>query len=256
MPLLNVRQYGPDDAPPVLALHGITGWGGRFRRLAEEALPDRRVLAVDLRGHGESLWAPPFSVPQHVDDLLDTLDQLGEERVPIVGHSFGGLLACELAVRAPGRVERLALLDPAMQLDAVDALGAAEEACVVNWFPTLEALQEARAGTRRPAAAAAARADAAEHHLVLEDGSYRLRFCPQAEVVGWTEMARPAPSPACPILVVTAGQADYVTDPVRHALRAGAGKGGFSEVVLDCDHMVFWDAFDETAAAVRGFLAS
>jgi lipase len=255
MPLLNVRSFGPDDAPPVLALHGITGHGGRFRRLAEEALPDRRVHAVDLRGHGESLWAPPFSVAQHVQDLLDTLDQLGEERLPIVGHSFGGLIACELAVREPGRVERLVLLDPAMQLDAEDALGAAEDACQVTAFASLEELQEARAANRRPAAAEAASADAAEHHLVLDDGRYRLRFCPQAEVVGWTEMARPAPSPRCPILVITAGQADYVTDVVRHALRAGAGDG-FSEVVLDCDHMVFWDAFDETAAAVRGFLDS
>src|SRR5690242_5407196 len=51
MATLNVHLFGPADAPAVLAIHGITGHGGRFARTAREGLPERRVVAVDLRGH-------------------------------------------------------------------------------------------------------------------------------------------------------------------------------------------------------------
>lgn len=51
---LNTHLFGPTDAPEVLALHGLTGHGRRWRNLAEQHLPDVRVIAPDLRGHGRS----------------------------------------------------------------------------------------------------------------------------------------------------------------------------------------------------------
>ena len=83
----------------MLALHGVTGHGGRFRRLAERGLPERRWLAPDLRGHGRSTWDPPWNAEQHVADLLETMDAEGVERCDVLGHSFGGLLATHLAAR-------------------------------------------------------------------------------------------------------------------------------------------------------------
>ena len=101
---------------PILAIHGVKSHGRRFRRLAEEAWPERTTLAVDLRGHGASTWDPPWDVSTHVADLLETLDAEGVERVAVVGHSFGGCLATHLAAAAPDRVERFVLLDPAVAL--------------------------------------------------------------------------------------------------------------------------------------------
>ena len=83
----------------MLALHGVTGHGARFRDLAERGLPELRWLAPDLRGHGRSTWDAPWGAEQHVDDLLGVLDAEGIERCAVVGHSFGGFLATHLAAR-------------------------------------------------------------------------------------------------------------------------------------------------------------
>ena len=53
MSVLNVHLFGPDDGRPVVALHGVTGHALRWRVLAEQ-LPELRLVAVDLRGHGHS----------------------------------------------------------------------------------------------------------------------------------------------------------------------------------------------------------
>jgi lipase len=87
---LHVHDWGAADAPPLVCLHGVTSWGGRFRRLAEERLGAFHVFAFDLRGHGMSDWEPPWNLGAHTADLVDTLDVLNLDRVDIVGHSFGG----------------------------------------------------------------------------------------------------------------------------------------------------------------------
>ena len=123
---LNVHRFGSSDGPPVLALHGVTGHGARFQRLAAEGLPELRWIAPDLRGHGRSDWNPPWSVEQLVTDAIEVLDAEGLGRVTVIGHSYGGLLATHLAARDPQRVERLVLLDPSIGRDPAEMLEAAE----------------------------------------------------------------------------------------------------------------------------------
>ena len=106
MTVLHTYELGDPDGEPMLAIHGITAHGRRFRRLAEEAWPERRTVAVDLRGHGHSTSDGPWSIPQHVTDLLDTLDDLGLDGVDVVGHSDGGAIALALLAAAPERVRR------------------------------------------------------------------------------------------------------------------------------------------------------
>ncbi|MGZ8706944.1 MAG: alpha/beta fold hydrolase, partial [Gaiellaceae bacterium] len=109
---LNLHEWGDPSAPPVVCLHGVNAHGRRFRRLAEERLAGHfRVLAPDLRGHGSSGWEPPWTFPTHAHDVIETLDAAGVRRAQWVGHSFGGRLVLELAVLAPDRIERVALLD-------------------------------------------------------------------------------------------------------------------------------------------------
>ena len=115
--LLQLHEWGERTAPPVVALHGIGGFGRRFRKLAEERLAGRfRVVAPDLRGHGSSSWEPPWTIATHVADVLETIDAAGVERARFVGHSYGGRLILELAALEPKRIERAALLDPAIEL--------------------------------------------------------------------------------------------------------------------------------------------
>src|SRR5919202_3277382 len=115
--LLHLHEGGEPAAPPLVCLHGITAHGRRFRRLAEERLARRfRILAPDLRGHGLSEWEPPWTLATFTADVLETIEAAGVERAAWVGHSLGGRLLLELAAHEPGRIERAALLDPAIQL--------------------------------------------------------------------------------------------------------------------------------------------
>ena len=118
MALLHVHDFGDPNGRPLLALHGIMGHGGRFRRAATDAWPERRTIAVDLRGHGRSTSDGPWSIAQHVTDVIDTLDAFGIASTDVVAHSYGGAIALALLARSPGRIDRLVLLDPALHTPA------------------------------------------------------------------------------------------------------------------------------------------
>jgi pimeloyl-ACP methyl ester carboxylesterase len=109
-----VLVCGPDDAPPLVLLHGsgsnaamwmgdVTAWAQHFR-----------VHAVDMIGEpGLSAPArPPLDSPAYALWLDDVLDHLGLERAAVIGASLGGWLALDYATRRPDRVEKLALLCP------------------------------------------------------------------------------------------------------------------------------------------------
>jgi pimeloyl-ACP methyl ester carboxylesterase len=112
MPGGEVTLLRGGDGPPLLFLHGGggSGWGPLHEALAGHF----DVLAPHHPGFGTS---DDFEAYQAVDDLVfhydDLLDTLGVEAVTVVGVSFGGWLAAELAVLSPARVQQLVLLAPA-----------------------------------------------------------------------------------------------------------------------------------------------
>src|ERR671922_1252293 len=105
--LLHLNEWGDPHAPPVVCLHGVTGHGRRFRRLAEERLARGfRVLAPDLRGHGFSEWEPPWTIATHRADVLETMAAAGVDRAAWIGHSLGGGALPPAGAPRPGRVGR------------------------------------------------------------------------------------------------------------------------------------------------------
>lgn len=249
--ILNVYEWGDPSGPPVVCLHGVTGHGARFRALAER-LPGHRVVGVDLRGHGRSGWEPPWDVETHVGDLIETAAARGLERPAWLGHSFGGLLTAELAVRAPERAERAVLLDPALHIDPVVAAEQAEGARADVSFASADEAIEARlaGGTLFTTPRAMLEEEAAAHLERGEDGRLRWRYSAAAAITAWSEMARPAPPlPSCPTLVVL-GARSWI--PVE----VPSDVPGLEQVVVPGGHSVLWDDFDATAAAIAAFLAS
>ena len=113
--LLNVHLFGPVGGQPLVALHGLKGHGRRWRSLADHQLPDLRVHAPDLRGHGLSMTEPPWTLEQHAQDVLAVIDHFGLGRVPLIGHSLGATVAIYVARQAPELVNRLILLDPGIR---------------------------------------------------------------------------------------------------------------------------------------------
>ena len=109
----HVNACGPADAPPLVLLagHGATStvWFAIAQHLAE----DRRVYAVDLIGDaGRTIGTPPRTVDDLMTWLTGVLDALQLDRATLAGHSYGSWIALTYALRNPGRVGKLTLIDP------------------------------------------------------------------------------------------------------------------------------------------------
>jgi pimeloyl-ACP methyl ester carboxylesterase len=97
-------------------VHGNGGHAHWWDGLVPALVPGWRLVALDLRGHGESDWAEPprYRLEHFADDLTPVLDRLTEGPVALVGHSMGGRVAVWFAGRHPERVRGLAVLDSRM----------------------------------------------------------------------------------------------------------------------------------------------
>ena len=237
----------------MLALHGVTGHGARFRDLAERGLPELRWLAPDLRGHGRSTWDAPWGAEQHVDDLLAVLDAEGIERCAVVGHSFGGFLATHLAARAPKRVSVAALIDPAIAQSGQEMLEAAEETRRDEGWESREEALRARSEGRPPQALPYIASDLDEALEQGADGRWRLRFCRSTVIAAWSEIARPPVSLSGfdgELLLIPALQDGMVGDDLVEALRGDLGDR-LTIRAIEAGHMIYWDAFGELVDVLR-----
>jgi lipase len=254
---LRVETWGDPNAPRVVCLHGITGRGGGWGRLAEAWLGEYSVLAPDLLGHGSSPWEPPWSVAEHLDALVAAV---GSRSGAWIGHSFGGRLALEVAALRPDLVERIVLLDPAIVLDPVVALHLAERTREDRSYASFDEGVERRfteSGLQRTPRDIVA-ADLEGFLVADTDGRWRYRYSQAAIVASYGEMASsPPPFDAVriPTLLVL-GADSYVTyDHLLDSHRSSLGD--LLEVVtVPGGHTLLWDAFEETAAAISGFLRS
>lgn len=107
---LSYVELGEGD--PVLVIHGL---GGNWRVWLENlpAIAQRkRVIAVDLPGFGRSAPAGDgIGIHGYSRLLAGLLEELGLEQTIVIGNSLGGWIAADLALRAPGRVRALVLVD-------------------------------------------------------------------------------------------------------------------------------------------------
>ncbi|WP_406135772.1 alpha/beta fold hydrolase [Streptomyces sp. NBC_01089] len=106
---LAYRAWGDPFGAPVVLLHGLGGSSATWEETGRALGAEWRVYALDLRGHGESDWPDEYSFELMRDDVLGFLDELELERVGVVGHSMGGVVAYLLAQEHADRVERLVL---------------------------------------------------------------------------------------------------------------------------------------------------
>ena len=249
---LHLHEWGDPGAPPLVCLHGVTAHGRRFRKLAEERLARRfHVLAPDLRGHGRSEWEPPWNFTQLLDDVVETVGVRGAW----LGHSLGGRLVLELLARRPELVERALLLDPAIQLLPGVALDLAEQQRQDSSFPSVEEAVAARAAVSEHTPVAFLEEELREHLEPAPDGRLRLRYCRAAAVTVYGELSAGPPAASTvtvPTLVVYAPEFGLVRDEQLEALRTAPGP--VELVAVPGGHIVYWDAYEQTADAIDAFL--
>ena len=255
--LLQLHEWGDRAAPPIVALHGIGGFGRRFRRLAEDRLATRyRVLAPDLRGHGSSSWEPPWTIATHVADVLETIEDAGVERAPFIGHSYGGRLILELAALDPDRIDRALLLDPAIQLLPHVGFDFAERERAGEGFATPQQAIAERLGFDTKTPLDFVEEDVREHLVEGADGLFHYRYCRSAVITGYGELCTPPPPPETlhvPSLLVHAREFGLVRAEQLEAYATVLGD--LIELVeVPGGHMVYWDAWEPTADVVGRFL--
>jgi esterase len=114
---LHVEAAGAPDAPAVVFLHGVSGSAATYGWLPDEITAGRRIVRIDLRGHGRSQHAPgTYAVPQYTDDVAEALRaEIGRPAV-LVGHSLGGVVAWTLAQRHPDLLVAAFLEDPPLYM--------------------------------------------------------------------------------------------------------------------------------------------
>lgn len=111
---LNVALAGPEDAPPVILLHGFPESHRTWRHQMANLSRDYHVVAPDQRGFAYSdkpEGVENYETGKIVDDLLALADALEIDRFTLVGHDWGGVAAWLAAIRHPKRIERLVIVN-------------------------------------------------------------------------------------------------------------------------------------------------
>jgi 3-oxoadipate enol-lactonase len=242
------------DGPPLLLIQGLgyggRGWGPTLDLLAE----DFTAAAFDNRGFGASDVPPgPYSVRELAEDARAVLDAAGFEQAHVVGASLGGMVAQELALAHPARIDKLVL------------------ACTTPGGPgaypmparTVSLMLEAPAmppdlALRRFVENALG--DGASEDLVERIVSYRTANPP--DLAGWQAQAaagathdafdRIADITAATLVIH--GTEDAVVDPRNAELLAERIPGARLELLRGCGHLAFWEEPERFTGLLKEFL--
>ncbi|ALH80590.1 alpha/beta fold hydrolase [Sphingopyxis macrogoltabida] len=110
---LHYADWGNQDAPPLLLVHGGRDHCRSWDWVAERLADRYHIIAPDLRGHGDSAWSPDgnYEMGAFVYDLAQLIHQLDLAPVTIVAHSMGGNIATRYTGLYPGNVKKLVSIE-------------------------------------------------------------------------------------------------------------------------------------------------
>ncbi|MXP62197.1 alpha/beta fold hydrolase [Roseomonas sp. M0104] len=253
---LRAIEAGEGPKPPLVLLHGLFGQAQNFATVQKALAAARRVVALDLRNHGQSPHGPAMDYPAMAADVAETLAGLGVGSAVVLGHSMGGKVAMTLALAEPALVERLVVADiaPVDYPPAFRAYAAAMRAMPLS--PSL---------TRRTADAALAAAvpDPGVRGFLLQN--LRLDSDPPAWRIGLDEIAEALPAIEAapplregvqyggPTLVLSGENSDYIRAEHRPLFRRLFPAARFA-TVKGAGHWVHAERPEGFLAAVAAFL--
>lgn len=220
---LNYLEWGAADAPPVVCVHGYTSSAQAFSALARRLADRCRVLALDVRGHGESAWSPTgaYGYADQAGDLAQFADRLGLTRFVLIGTSMGGIIAMAYAAGHADRLLGLVIND--IGPDAEPGTGRITQ--MVGSRPDEFASLEAALAYRRSTSPITAARSAADQRELAEgvlrqrdDGRWVWKMDPAyiRQRIERGPAARPPLWPAlrtlaCPTLVVWGADSDVLS---------------------------------------------
>jgi len=226
---LHYLEWGEADAPPIVCVHGYTGSADAFNALARQLKDRYRILALDVRGHGESAWSPAgaYSYADQAGDLAEFATRLGLDKFVLIGTSMGGIIAMAYAAEHAGRLSGLVINDIGPEPEA----GTQRITQMVGSRPNeFASLEDAMAYRRSVSPIVASRGADDQRELALgvlrrrPDGRWVWKMDPAyiEERVKRGAPARPPLWPAlqalpCPTLVVWGKESDVFSEAqARH----------------------------------------
>lgn len=273
---LNYVDWGNEDAPPLLLIHGGRDHCRNWDWVAETLRDDYHIIAPDLRGHGDSQWTTggSYAVAEFVYDISQLIHQADLAPLTIIGHSFGGGISLRYAGIYPDNVTKVVSIEglgrgPKRQKELE---GKTPGERLETWFQSLrdlsgrvprryETIDEAL--HRMQEANPHLRPDQA-HHLTIhgvnrnEDGSYTWKFDNYFRALSpygldvddtralWARIT-------CPTLLIR-GADSWSSDPREDGNLAHFQNARF-ENIDNAGHWVHHDQLDQVLGLVKEFLA-
>jgi len=258
------RLFGAPGATPVLIVHGLSFFSGDWIGPASRLASDRQVVAMDMRGFGDSDWPGDYSLRAHAADIVAVLDHLGWREAILIGHSMGGRHAAVAAAQAPERFEALVLVDYSPEHAAAgSARVAARVASTPGTFESVDALMrwsgvdpDSAAGAARRARFEAYAKPVAGGFMIKRDPYFRDQFRRQVETgerhkleLDLWDVLRQI---RCDVLVIRGSRSDMFA--ATTIPRMAEANRRVQIVEIDAAHNVAGDNPDAFVRVVRGFL--
>jgi len=249
---MNIKWESTGEGSPLLLIQGLGygrwGWEPIVHGLAAR----HRVVSFDNRGIGESDKPPgPYTAAQMAEDARQVLDEAGIERAHVLGASLGGMIAQELAVAAPERVDRLVLC------------------CTTPGGPATVPMPEvtmrlfAEAPSLAPEVALrrfVENALGSEPPTELVDELFARRVANPPDPAGWQAQAAAGmgfegveAEISAPTLIL-GGTADNVVDQRNAEVLATRIPGARVELLAGAGHLFFWEQPGESVRIINEFL--
>ncbi len=163
---LQFWDYGQNDKPSLVLVHGGLDHARTWDWVARSLRTDYHVYALDLRGHGNSAWAPGamYSLAEHVLDLSALLDIINDFPTRLIGHSLGGCVVLEYAGVYPARVGKAVSIE-GLAFTPEHSLHAPPWQRILNWIEAVRDAEKRHSKSYPNLDAAVARMKEANPHL-------------------------------------------------------------------------------------------
>lgn len=262
-------DWGNEDAPPLVLVHGGRDHARSWDRVAESLRDDYHVVALDLRGHGDSEWSlgGNYGLPDNALDVVRMIETVGSP-ARVVAHSYGGSVCLLTAGTFPEHFTSLVVIEGTHSLNPKDGVEMGP-GWVRRWGDVLRKYEEATPRVYPDLAAAEERVREANPRLP-ESFTPRLTEYAARPVEGgyiwkydwWVngrtsmeirreELPRFWSAIECPTLLLFARE-------TRVAQRTDAGefiRGSRTAFIEDAGHWLHHDQLEATIAQVKPFLA-
>jgi esterase len=246
------------EGQPIILMHGMFGSLSNLGVVGRDLAKHYKVIAVDLRNHGESPHSMEMDYPVMAEDIIELMDNLELPQAHLLGHSMGGKIAMQVALNYPARVNRLIVADIAPVTYKPDRHGGVLEG--------LKTLATARPSSRKEAdqllatyvEESSTRAFLLKNLIRKEDGCFGLRLYLAGILDNYYDNLTLAPTGrpfAGPTLFIKGENSAYIQDKHKEEVLRLFPKAQL-KVIASAGHWLHAEKPETFNKIVRDFLKS